>query len=226
MKAAWTFWPAQRRPGHAHGPLYQMLTEQLALGTPSVCIHDDSSDQIASARSAPGSKAVPGKKRVLIVGGGFAVASAASGALEARRRRDHADRPAQITISSSASVVSGRDDRRFGRWPKSLPRSARLEASQKNLGVLLAEVKAINPTARPPSKCRLPGRRQVGRKTRIRLPVHRHLNAPELSSVMTSSRALRPASRTSTTPRRSAPRFSVHSNRRNRPMTKTSARAR
>ena len=88
----------------------------------------------------PVTKAVPGKKRVLIVGGGFAGIAAARALKRADveitlvdRRNHHIFQPLLYQVATA--VLS----------PSEIAAPIRqLEAKQKNLSVLLAEVKGIN----------------------------------------------------------------------------------
>src|SRR6202011_938093 len=88
----------------------------------------------------PGTKAAPGKKRVLIVGGGFAGIAAARALKRADvditlidRRNHHIFQPLLYQVATA--VLS----------PSEIAAPIRqLEAQQKNLTVLLAEVKSIN----------------------------------------------------------------------------------
>src|SRR5258708_30615748 len=92
----------------------------------------------------PAPKAIPGKKRVLIVGGGFAGIAAARALKRADveitlidRRNHHIFQPLLYQVATA--VLS----------PAEIAAPIRaLEAKQKNLSVLLAEVKGINPEAR------------------------------------------------------------------------------
>jgi NADH:ubiquinone reductase (H+-translocating) len=92
----------------------------------------------------PATKAEPGKKRVLIVGGGFAGIAAARALKRANveitlvdRRNHHIFQPLLYQVATA--VLS----------PAEIAAPIRqLEAKQKNLSVLLAEVKGINPGAR------------------------------------------------------------------------------
>jgi NADH:ubiquinone reductase (H+-translocating) len=89
-------------------------------------------------------KAVPGKKRVLIIGGGFAGIAAARALKRANveitlvdRRNHHIFQPLLYQVATA--VLS----------PSDIAAPIRqLEAKQKNLSVLLAEIKGINPGAR------------------------------------------------------------------------------
>src|ERR1700749_853749 len=92
----------------------------------------------------PAAIAVPGKKHVLIVGGGFAGVAAARALKRADveitlidRRNHHIFQPLLYQVATA--VLS----------PAEIAAPIRqLETTQKNLSVLLAEVKAITPTAR------------------------------------------------------------------------------
>src|SRR6201996_2259319 len=92
----------------------------------------------------PASKAVPGKKRVLIVGGGFAGIAAGRALKRADveitlidRRNHHIFQPLLYQVATA--VLS----------PAEIAAPIRqLEAKQKNLSVLLAEVRGINLGAR------------------------------------------------------------------------------
>src|SRR5258705_5899011 len=92
----------------------------------------------------PVTKAVPGKKHVLIVGGGFAGIAAARALKRADveitlidRRNHHIFQPLLYQVATA--VLS----------PSEIAAPIRqLEAKQKNLSVLLAEVKGINLGAR------------------------------------------------------------------------------
>ena len=107
-------------------------------------IHDYSSDQIVPAGRATCSKGGPGKKRVLIIGGGFAGIAAARALKRADveitlidRRNHHIFQPLLYQVATA--VLS----------PSEIAAPIRqLEAKQKNLSVLLAEVKGINLGAR------------------------------------------------------------------------------
>src|SRR6202140_1829924 len=92
----------------------------------------------------PVTKAVPGRKRVLIVGGGFAGIAAARGLKRADiditlvdRRNHHIFQPLLYQVATAVLA------------PSEIATPIRqLEAKQKNLSVLLAEVKGINLGAR------------------------------------------------------------------------------
>ena len=92
----------------------------------------------------PSAQAAPGKKRVLIVGGGFAGIAAARALKRADvditlidRRNHHIFQPLLYQVATAVLA------------PSEIAAPIRqLEAKQKNLGVLLAEVKAINLGAR------------------------------------------------------------------------------
>src|SRR6266496_4885269 len=92
----------------------------------------------------PVTKAVPGKKRVLIVGGGFAGIAAARALKRANveitlvdRRNHHIFQPLLYQVVTAVLA------------PTEIAAPLRqLEAKQKNVAVLLAEVKSINPAAR------------------------------------------------------------------------------
>src|SRR5437879_8239366 len=92
----------------------------------------------------PAAKAVPGKKRVLIVGGGFAGIAAARALNRADveitlidRRNHHIFQPLLYQVATAVLA------------PSEIAAPIRqLEAKQKNLSVLLAEVKGINLGAR------------------------------------------------------------------------------
>src|SRR5260370_34983958 len=90
-------------------------------------------------------KATPQRKRVLIIGGGFAGIAAARALKRADaeitlidRRNHHIFQPLLYQVATA--VLS----------PAEIAAPIRqLEAKQKNLSVLLADVKGINPGARP-----------------------------------------------------------------------------
>src|SRR5258705_11981623 len=92
----------------------------------------------------PAAKGVPGKKRVLIVGGGFAGTAAARALKRADveitlidRRNHHIFQPLLYQVATAVLA------------PSEIAAPIRqLEAKQKNLSVLLAEVKGINLGAR------------------------------------------------------------------------------
>ena len=92
----------------------------------------------------PAGKAVPGKRRVLIVGGGFAGIAAARALKRADveitlvdRRNHHIFQPLLYQVATAVLA------------PSEIAAPIRqLEAKQKNLSVLLAEVKGINVGAR------------------------------------------------------------------------------
>src|SRR5467141_3787202 len=92
----------------------------------------------------PVTKAVPGKKRILIVGGGFAGIAAARALKRSNvdillldRRNHHIFQPLLYQVATAVLA------------PSEIAAPLRqLEAKQKNLSVLLAEVKGINPAAR------------------------------------------------------------------------------
>src|SRR6202161_4734888 len=88
----------------------------------------------------PATKAVPGKKRVLIVGGGFAGVAAARALKRANleitlidRRNHHIFQPLLYQVATAVLA------------PSEIAAPIRqLEAKQKNISVLLAEIKGIN----------------------------------------------------------------------------------
>src|SRR6201986_4757888 len=92
----------------------------------------------------PAAIAVPGKKRVLIVGGGFAGIAAARALKRADveitlvdRRNHHIFQPLLYQVATA--VLS----------PAEIAAPIRqIEVKQKNVSVLLAEIKSINPGAR------------------------------------------------------------------------------
>src|SRR5713101_5844199 len=92
----------------------------------------------------PATKVVPGKKRVLIIGGGFAGIAAARALKRTDveitlidRRKHHICEP--LLYQGATAVLS----------PSEIAAPSRqLEAKHKNLSVLLAEIKGINLAAR------------------------------------------------------------------------------
>src|SRR6202049_2185813 len=92
----------------------------------------------------PVTKAVPGRKRVLIIGGGFAGIAAARALKRTNveitlidRRNHHIFQPLLYQVATAVLA------------PSEIAAPIRqLEAKQKNLSVLLAEAKGINPEAR------------------------------------------------------------------------------
>jgi NADH:ubiquinone reductase (H+-translocating) len=116
-----------------------MLTGQLALetiGTFMTTVLTRSFPQ----EGAPATKAVPGKKRVLIIGAGFAGIAAAQALKRADveitlvdRRNHHIFQPLLYQVATAVLA------------PSEIAAPIRqLEAKQKNLSVVLAEVKGIN----------------------------------------------------------------------------------
>jgi NADH dehydrogenase len=130
----------QERP---EAPLYLVLFGQLARTSPGAFM------TTVLTRSFPQEKpsvasAASGKKRVLIVGGGFAGIAAARALKRANveitlidRRNHHIFQPLLYQVATAVLA------------PSEIAAPIRqLEAKQKNLSVLLAEVKGINPGAR------------------------------------------------------------------------------
>ena len=121
----------------------------------------------------PVTKAVPGKQRVLIVGGGFAGIAAARALKRADveitlvdRRNHHIFQPLLYQVATAVLA------------PSEIAAPIRqLEVKQKNLSALLAEVRGINLGAAH-RRGRLPGDWQS--KARVRLPGDRHRNASQL----------------------------------------------
>src|ERR1700683_1625164 len=124
-------------------PRYLLFTGRLALETVGVPMATVLSKSFPQEKT-PATKAVPGKKRVVIVGGGFAGVAAARALKRADveitlidRRNHHIFQPLLYQVATA--VLS----------PSEIAAPFRqLEAKQKNLSVLLAEIKGINLEAR------------------------------------------------------------------------------
>ena len=132
----------QRHPRIARSRL-SMLIGRLALETVGTSMTTILTRSFPEEKP-PAGKAVPGKKRVLIVGGGFAGIAAARALKRADveitlvdRRNHHIFQPLLYQVATAVLA------------PSEIAAPIRqLEAKQKNLSVLLAEVKGINLGAR------------------------------------------------------------------------------
>ncbi|WP_334396644.1 FAD-dependent oxidoreductase [Bradyrhizobium sp. AZCC 2289] len=121
----------------------------------------------------PFAKTLPGKKRVLIVGGGFSGIAAARALKRANvkitlidRRNHHIFQPLLYQVATAVLA------------PAEIAAPLRqLEAKQTNLSVLLAEVKGIDPGA-PTVEAILP--RNWQSRNGVRFPRDRRWNAAEL----------------------------------------------
>src|ERR1700683_5475568 len=124
-------------------PRYLLFTGRLALETVGVPMATVLSKSFPQEKT-PATTAVPGKKRVLIVGGGFAGIAAARALKRADvqitlvdRRNHHIFQPLLYQVATAVLA------------PSEIAAPIRqLEAKQKNLSVLLAEVEGIDLGAR------------------------------------------------------------------------------
>src|SRR5262249_11065978 len=171
---------------------------------------------IEEATVADASRAA--RKRVVIIGAGFAGLAAAHALRHADvevllidRRNHHIFQPLLYQVATA--VLS----------PAEIAAPVRqLEAKQRNATVLMAEVTGVDVSSRTLEAAPL-----ARKSARSRSIIWWSRAAcARATSVTTSSRDMRPGSRTSTTPRRSEPKYWARSNWPQRPRTRTNARDR
>src|SRR5215831_16834861 len=153
------------------------------------------------------------RKRVVIIGGGFAGIAAARALRHADaevvlidRRNHHIFQPLLYQVATA--VLS----------PAEIAAPIRqLEAKQRNVSVLLAEVTGVDVASRTIEAARAPARSPL-------IIWWSRPGCARATSGTTSSRDMRRVSRASATPRRSEPKSWARSNWPQRPRTRTNAR--